>query len=402
MLTSLNDLAVLEQLSIGVILADRNYNLVFVNQFMRLKMAEPTARFDAKTISEFYPKEKNFLERKIRTVFILNSPAYSGWQQKAYVFKMDTPHPVTGKCSEMLQDLEFLPVLNSEGETELCAVIIRDATADAFYTRKLQEDTKQKVEASAANIKNERDDLKRLFAIEQQKAILQFSAGFSHEINNPLGYTLSNVNVLQGYVDSTYKLIKQINSIQPHLLHKIDSYYEELPELFTDINEGLLRIKKTVSDLEKSAVINSQFKEIIALGSLLDEILIVLKANYPHLVFCKVDDNAPEVYANKDDMLQVLYQLLDNAFYATRQSNQPYLRISFSQDNRHTIHIIDNGSGIDSTDLPKIYDPFFTTKPIGEGKGLGLTIAKNILLQYGFELKVVSILGKGTKVSIII
>lgn len=394
-------LEVIDQLNVGIMLVDQDYNVQFANQFIRLKMSHPDANLNAKTLADFYPAEKQYLQRKIRTVFILNSAAYSGWQQKPYVFKMDSPHPVTAKNSEMLQDIEFLPVLSKEGLTELCAIVVRDATADAFYTKQLQEDTKAAISMSVGHINNERDELKRFFAIEQQKAILQFSAGFAHEINNPLGYTFSNMQVLQDYILNISKILKDNPSISQSVNANISSYLSELPELMTDITQGLERIKSTVSALESSAAINVQHKENVDINDVIKDVLTLIQANYLHKVNMIKSKNSIGVYANKDDMKQVLYQLIDNAFAATVNSPAPSVKIDLIEDNyTKTLAITDNGCGIPAEEHSKVFEPFFTLKPIGEGKGLGLTIVKNILSQYGYSIKLTSIEGKGSKVLI--
>lgn len=391
-------LEVVDQLNVGIMLVDQAYNVHFANQFMRLKMSHPEANVDAKTLDDFYPAEKQYLKRKIRTVFILNSAAYSGWQQKPFVFKMDTPHPVTSTSSDMLQDIEFLPVSSKEGDTELCVIVVRDATADAFYSTQLQEDTQTALAASVDDSKNERDELKRFFAIEQQRAILQFSAGFAHEINNPLGYTLSNVQHLQNYIDDISAILNDNPEIPQSVTDKISTYLDELPELMIDMNDGLARIKSTVSALESSAAINSHHRINLDVSDVIEEVFKMVQEKFQHKVTLIMPKNSIEIFANKDDIQQVFYQLMDNAFAATKNSAKALLKIDLSEDAySKTCTVIDSGCGIPIKEQSKIFEPFHTLKTHGEGQGLGLTIVKNILSQYGYRIKLISIPEKGSK-----
>lgn len=391
-------LEVIDQLNLGIMIVDQDYNVQFANQFIRLKMSHPEANVDGKSIADFYPAEKQYLQRKIRTVFILNAAAYSGWQQKPYVFKMDTPHPVTSRSSDMLQDIEFLPVTSKEGTTELCVIVVRDATADAFYSTQLQEDTQTAISVSVDDSKNERDELKRLFAIEQQKAILQFSAGFAHEINNPLGYTFSNVQLLQNYIQDISSILNENTDIPQSVSDKVSVYLSELPELMTDINEGLERVKSTVSSLESSAAINSHHKENVDINDIIEEVFKMVQVTYLHKVTLIQPKNTLEIYTNKDDLKQVMYQLMDNSFAATKESPKALIKINLIEDGYlKTFAITDNGCGIPTKEQSKIFEPFYTLKTLGEGQGLGLTIVKNILSQYGFSIKLASIPGKGSK-----
>jgi signal transduction histidine kinase len=389
---------VIDQLNLGIMLVDEEYNVKFANQFIRLKMSHPDANVNAKTIADFYPAEKQYLQRKIRTVFILNSAAYSGWQQKPYIFKMDTPHPVTSLDSDMLQDIEFLPVISKEGVTELCVIVVRDATADAFYSTQLREATQTAISTSVDEGKNQRDELKRFFAIEQQRAILQFSAGFAHEINNPLGYTFSNVQLIQSYIQDISTILHDSSEIPKSVVDKMSTYLSELPELMTDINEGLDRIKSTVSNLESSASVSSHYRENVDIGLIFEEVFKMVAVNYSHGVTLIKPKDTVAIYANKDDLKQILYQLVDNSFAATKQSSKGLVKIDLIDDGyTKTFAITDNGCGIPVKDQPKVFEPFYSGKTLGEGKGLGLTIVKNILSQYGFSISMSSIPGKGTK-----
>ena len=94
----------------------------------------------------------------------------------------------------------------------------------------------------------------------------------------------------------------------------------------------------------------------------------------------------------------MLVNLLNNALHATKDTPGGYVELHCQQVEQHLeIMVQDNGHGIESAHLPRIFEPLFTTKPIGQGTGLGLSVSHNFVKEHHGELKVESEIGKGTK-----
>jgi len=107
------------------------------------------------------------------------------------------------------------------------------------------------------------------------------------------------------------------------------------------------------------------------------------------------------ISADPDLLQQVISNILCNAFDAVTDTPSPAITITAFKSNAGTVLVIeDNGIGIPSEDLPKVFDPFFSTKYIGEGTGLGLTIAHAIIEYHRGSIKLTSTVGKGTSVKI--
>jgi len=103
----------------------------------------------------------------------------------------------------------------------------------------------------------------------------------------------------------------------------------------------------------------------------------------------------PEVEVDPDKSKQVLLNIFLNSLAALKEGGQLTIKLLPKVDNL-TVIISDNGAGIEKMDLPKIYDPYFTSKPAGTG--LGLAVVQKIMEAHGGRISVVSTIGKGTKV----
>jgi signal transduction histidine kinase len=120
------------------------------------------------------------------------------------------------------------------------------------------------------------------------------------------------------------------------------------------------------------------------------------------------DENMPKISVMPQALERVLVNLLSNAFYAVREkkarAGQDYHPavsvITMAGDNSVLINVSDNGTGIPQKILSKIFQPFFTTKPTGDGTGLGLSLSYDIIRVHGGELSAESVEGEGTTFTI--
>jgi two-component system, NtrC family, sensor kinase len=118
----------------------------------------------------------------------------------------------------------------------------------------------------------------------------------------------------------------------------------------------------------------------------------------------------PKVNVVSQDMSRVLLNLINNAFYAVNEKRKlgvdgylPSVHLSTARvGNDVRIEVKDNGNGITSTNIKKIFQPFFTTKPTGEGTGLGLSLSYDIVKAHGGEIEVVSKEGEGSTFTIVL
>lgn len=215
-------------------------------------------------------------------------------------------------------------------------------------------------------------------------------AGVAHEINNPLAYTMLN-------------------------LEEAGEVFQELPttpetrdaeERIKDALGGIERVAKIVQGLKIfSRAENTEFINV-NLNQTLEVALNMAKSEikYKAQIEKKFEDSLL-VYGNEGQLAQVFLNLIINAAHAIQEGDVEHNTISIetsSDENDIFATVTDTGSGIDEKHLNKIFDPFFTTKAAGKGTGLGLAISNSIIKNHGGRIDVKSILGKGTTMTVVL
>ena len=262
---------------------------------------------------------------------------------------------------------------------------------------------------------------------EKMAGIGQLSAGIAHEINNPLGYTQSNLDTLKKYLDRIKVFLESLQSFESLLpaknnqalqdfitnLHacrkknKIDVIYDDIEDIIGESINGLSRIEKIVKSLLgfSRTSISSELEDYDLNKGIKDTLAI---ANNEIKYFAKIVEDLgtiPYVKAAGGSINQVLLNLILNAIHAIKEAPQEGILTlkTFEKSGYICCEITDNGTGIPKTILEHIFTPFFTTKPIGMGTGLGLSIAYDIIVsKHGGRIEVESQLGKGTTFTILL
>jgi signal transduction histidine kinase len=258
----------------------------------------------------------------------------------------------------------------------------------------------------------------QLIQSEKMASIGQLAAGVAHEINNPIGYSISNLSILNEYIDSFMTLDKFIvsnvdssslqNVVKAYLelraQENIDYINSDIKPMLDDTQKGLDRVKEIVSNLNKVSHSGGGGKTLCNINNLIDE---SLKAVWNELRFCssinKVFAKIPDVFCHPSEITQVLLNILINAAHANENKGTLDIISAVVEENGQdyvTVTITDNGVGIPQEILNKIFDPFFTTKPVGVGTGLGLSISFGIIKKHHGKINVVSDEGQGTTFTI--
>lgn len=279
--------------------------------------------------------------------------------------------------------------------------------------------TQEKELAQAKEIEKAYKDLKatqaQLIQSEKMASLGELTAGIAHEIQNPLNFVNNFADLNQELIDELEEEIEKGN-------------LDEVKELAASIKANEAKIKQhgrradlIVKGMLQHSRANSGEKSEINLNSLAEEFL---KLSY-HGLRAKdksfnadfkldLDPNLPKVNVVEQDVGRVVLNLINNAFYAVnnrKQSNEmPDYKPTVALHSRliqlgdHPtgveLCIEDNGGGIPKAIKDKIFQPFFTTKPTGEGTGLGLSLSYDIIKAHGGDLRVKSIEGEGTEMII--
>jgi C4-dicarboxylate-specific signal transduction histidine kinase len=245
---------------------------------------------------------------------------------------------------------------------------------DTFH---LQQKLMRQNQILEATIEQLKETEVQLVHSEKLASLGRMSAGIIHEINNPLNYAKTGLYVLRNTIDSPSTDEKEASL-----------------EVLQDIQEGIDRIDRIVSDLRIFTHPNVTQIERIQIAELVTSALRLLSHELQNKIRIENEISSDQtIWANRNQVTQVLVNLLQNAVYAVgKKANAekpPTIWLRALQDYEHSLVVIrDNGEGIPPENLPKIFDPFFTSKDVGEGMGLGLSICYRIMQQHGGSIEV--------------
>jgi two-component system NtrC family sensor kinase len=262
---------------------------------------------------------------------------------------------------------------------------------------------------------------------EKMAGIGQLSAGIAHEINNPLGYTQSNLDTLKKYLHKIKVFLETLKTLEGRLefsnneevqklitilresreRNKIDVIYDDIEDIIGESIIGLSRIEKIVKSLLGfSRANNSSELEDYDLNKGIKDTLAI--ANNEIKYFATVVEDLgtiPYVKAVGSSINQVLLNLILNAVHAIKEASREGILTLKTFEKNGSIHceITDNGIGMPKANLDQIFMPFFTTKPVGVGTGLGLSIAYDTIVnKHAGQIEVESELGVGTTFTLIL
>ncbi len=247
----------------------------------------------------------------------------------------------------------------------------------------------------------------QLFQQENMVAIGQLAAGVAHEINNPLGFVWSNHTILKNYV---YDLINIIDGMKlaEEKRSEYDFIVSDVDGLVEDINSGLERVKKTINGLRFfSKVDKIEDVELYDIREGIENTLVVIsyKLKNKIKIIQVIDNELPLIMVNGGKINQVILNLLINAVDAIEEvgnRNNGVIKIEVNKSEDHIIlKITDNGAGMSEDVKKQMFNPFFSTKEIGKGTGLGLNISYDIVNNlHNGKLIVQSEVGVGTEITV--
>ncbi|HQW84139.1 MAG TPA: ATP-binding protein, partial [Ferruginibacter sp.] len=252
----------------------------------------------------------------------------------------------------------------------------------------------------------------QLIQSEKMASLGELTAGIAHEIQNPLNFVNNFSEVSNELLEEmkselakgNYEVAKQIADDVKQNLEKINNHGSRADAIV----KGMLQHSRTSSRKSESTDINSLCDEYLRLAY---HGLRAKDKSFNAKFDTDFDNTIDKVNIVPQDIGRVILNLINNAFYAVNERkklNEPgyeaTVTISTKKENNHVIiSVKDNGTGIPSSIKEKIFQPFFTTKPSGQGTGLGLSLAYDIVTKgHGGELKLESKEGEYTEFVIIL
>ncbi|AKU12247.1 putative histidine kinase [Azoarcus sp. CIB] len=223
---------------------------------------------------------------------------------------------------------------------------------------------------------------RQLYQAERLASIGQLAAGVAHEINNPLGFVNSNLSTAERYVAQFAELHDMVPA-EKWKAADLDFVLEDFAELLADSQQGVARIARIVKDLKGFSSVDQPDVQLADINGQLESLFAVIAGQKPSGVTLTSElSPLPPLMCLSGHLNQAFLNILQNALQAVGESGTVTLR-SLATGSHVVVQIDDTGPGIPDEVLPYIFDPFYTTRGVGGGTGLGLTVARDIVLTHG-------------------
>ena len=293
----------------------------------------------------------------------------------------------------------------SVGDGMLYTVVMADMTEQ----KEAEQALRREKEEQELLVKKLKDAQSQLLQSEKMASIGQLAAGVAHEINNPVGYINSNLGTLRQYIDDLFRLLDHYESVEGELSTEhsqvlrtvkqqieLDYLRGDLQDLLRETQDGIMRVRQIVQDLKDFSHVDEAEWQWADVHAGLDSTLNIVhnELKYKAEVIKEYGD-LPEVECIISQLNQVFMNLLVNAAQAIEDRGIITVR-SGREGDGVWIEIQDTGKGMDEETCKRIFDPVFTTKPVGKGTGLGLSISYNIIKKHHGHIRVASEPGVGT------
>jgi signal transduction histidine kinase/ligand-binding sensor domain-containing protein len=281
-----------------------------------------------------------------------------------------------------------------------------------WRTKALQKEKlilEEKVTTRTSELKESLENLKatqsQLIQSEKMASLGELTAGIAHEIQNPLNFVNNFSEVSNELIDEMKDEIKKGN------YDEVNTIADDVKQNLEKINHHGKRADAIVKGMLQHSRSSNSVKEPTDINALCDEYLRLayhgLRAkdkSFNATMKTDLDESIGKINIIPQDIGRVVLNLINNAFYAVDEKKkkqptgyEPAVSVNTKKLNgKVEISVKDNGNGIPKKLLDKVFQPFFTTKPTGQGTGLGLSLSYDVVKAHGGELKVETEEGKGS------
>jgi len=327
------------------------------------------------------------------------------WDEFSGKSELTVPIIYEGKTIGVIDSESSLKNAYSHNDMEVLQIIANIAApriASAQYCSALKqtqsqlENTNDKLFTSLEQLKENQEVL---IQNEKMVSIGLLAAGVAHEINNPLAFSISNVSYFKECIEgitNIHQAILDHEDTSPTIKQQLQSTsytqpLDEITQVVEETSNGLLRIKNIVADLCGFARNEENKVRHFDVNKGIKTVTNILRGEINNNCQLTLDfGQIPVLYVNETKIHQVFMNIILNAVQASQNNGlitvKTYLDESFA-----CIDITDNGLGIANENLQNIFTPFYTTKPVGKGTGLGLYICYKIITEeHGGQIKVFS------------
>lgn len=291
--------------------------------------------------------------------------------------------------------------LQNTGQSQTCELELKKSDGKIFYAclesiiEKISIEENSLIKTVIIDITERKQLEEQLRQSQKMEALGTLAGGIAHEFNNVLHIIRLNLDSLKLKIPAESSLWKNIEGSQKTCVRAADM-----------VRQILSYSRQNKKQTETINIIPAIEKGIKLVKSALPPMI-------EFQIFIKV--KRATIQVEESQILQIIFNLCSNAGYAMRESgsnlvvevNETVIDADFASFHRVKagiflqLTVVDDGIGIEKSDLGRIFDPFFTTKPLGEGTGMGLSVVQGIVRDLGGTVTVISTIGEGTSVNVL-
>lgn len=276
----------------------------------------------------------------------------------------------------------------------------------------------KKIETAYAELKSAQA---RIVQQEKMASLGQLAAGVAHEINNPIGFIMSNLGTLRKYLARLSAFIaEQAQAIQAIAAGaeradlaqqrveenrrdlKLDHIMGDADALINESLDGASRVRTIVQDFKNFSQVDQAEQQLADINACVEGTISILRNELKDKAILQQDLGAlPKLLCNPGQLNQAFAAILVNAVHAVEKQGEIFVK-TWQEGDQVKIEFRDTGCGIPHAHLSRVFEPFFTTREVGKGAGLGLSIAYDIVKKHHGEITVQSEVNKGTTFTIVL
>lgn len=295
-------------------------------------------------------------------------------------------------------------ILHHAGKYRLAAALHQDAASASYAElqqrhealmaseeryRKLADSLQQQVEAQVSIIESTQ---RKLYESARLRAVGQLAAGLAHEINTPIGFITSNLRVANEYLQEIGEALASSPAWNETL--------SDFQDLIAESRQGAERIARIVQDIRVFANIDRAEFVRVDLNELVQTAVNLIRAERGHSLPVVLSlQPLPSLSGYPAKLAQALFNALDNAAAALGEKGKITVSTASREDNVEVV-IADDGHGMSETDKTHAFDPFYTTRDVGQGTGLGLCVVRDVVRAHHGWIELESIEGRGTTLTL--
>ncbi|HHT9126645.1 MAG TPA: ATP-binding protein [Candidatus Brocadiia bacterium] len=404
---------IVTEMGAGLSLVDRDMKVVWMNKTLSTWFGEQkdlegslcySAYWDNKEVCHECPARETFVTGTVQKS--IHTHTTPDGKRKWYTV---TTSPIKDSKGYVTHVLELIQDITEEKQAEEEFKRLHDSVVQAntrleLYINKLKSTQQQLIQS------------------EKMASVGQLAAGVAHEINNPLSYISSNINILNSYVERMEKFLKKCDEGKPIFekgdFTQIMTFFREVQDLRKEIEldfvlqdfraivndscGGVEQIKRIISNLTTFSRVDEELPRNVNLNRIIDGILTVVWGELKYKAeIIKEYGDIPDIKCYPQQLGQVFMNLLTNAAHSIEGNGKITIK-TYKAGNNIYVEVKDTGKGMPEEIQSKIFEPFFTTKEPGKGTGLGLTVAYNIVQKHFGRIEVSSKVGEGTTFAVVI